>query len=270
MPLFPVVPRVPHILLFGDSLTERGTHGWGSRLALLYARRADVVIRGFGGYNTRNALDAAPAILAPYAAQGAPELALAVVWFGANDSALPEAERGTPHSARQHVPAAEFAENLRRLVGIVRAAQPGARILLLSPPPVHEPTRLAQLLLRAGEREFRSLPEGSLDRRNAATRVYSEACIRVAKEEGAAVLDLWTELQRDPLGREIPPDVWGPKFLDDGLHFTPQGEERVGQLVKACVLGTWPEMEPLKMGRLFPHWEDVVGMQGWGKDMMPS
>ena len=43
------------ILLVGDSLTQRGfdsKKGWVSKLASTYARRADVINRGYSGYNT--------------------------------------------------------------------------------------------------------------------------------------------------------------------------------------------------------------------------
>jgi lysophospholipase L1-like esterase len=44
-------------LLIGDSITEQGTDtmtcGWASLLTSAYRRKADVVVRGFSGYNTR-------------------------------------------------------------------------------------------------------------------------------------------------------------------------------------------------------------------------
>lgn len=47
----------PQLLLLGDSLTERGENGdlggWATRLRSRYARSADVVGRGAGGYNTK-------------------------------------------------------------------------------------------------------------------------------------------------------------------------------------------------------------------------
>lgn len=43
------------IVLFGDSLTQRGWDdgGWAAAVAHAYQRRADVYNRGLGGYNTR-------------------------------------------------------------------------------------------------------------------------------------------------------------------------------------------------------------------------
>eukprot|EP00271_Cylindrocystis_brebissonii_P006242 TRINITY_DN18942_c0_g1_i1.p1 TRINITY_DN18942_c0_g1~~TRINITY_DN18942_c0_g1_i1.p1 ORF type:complete len:318 (-),score=30.83 TRINITY_DN18942_c0_g1_i1:1045-1998(-) len=48
----------PKFVLFGDSLTQQsfGEGGWGATLQDRYSRQADVVVRGYGGYNTRWAL----------------------------------------------------------------------------------------------------------------------------------------------------------------------------------------------------------------------
>lgn len=48
----------PHILLFGDSLTQRGFEngGWVGRLAHAYSRRADVANRGLSGLVSLNGL----------------------------------------------------------------------------------------------------------------------------------------------------------------------------------------------------------------------
>jgi isoamyl acetate esterase len=40
------------IVLFGDSLVQRSWGGWGSDLAQLYLRKADVINRGFSGFTS--------------------------------------------------------------------------------------------------------------------------------------------------------------------------------------------------------------------------
>jgi hypothetical protein len=47
------------VLLVGDSLVQRSFEpgGWGARLAHDYARSADVLLRGFSGYNTAWVVD---------------------------------------------------------------------------------------------------------------------------------------------------------------------------------------------------------------------
>lgn len=128
----------PAVVLFGDSLTQFsfGEGGWGASVANAYQRRADVLNRGLSGYNTRWALEvmegAFPAV--------APSPALVTIFFGANDSALPD--RG---SARQHVPVEEYAANLAAMVSFLRDQRQVGAVLLITPPPVDEAARLAYI-----------------------------------------------------------------------------------------------------------------------------
>jgi isoamyl acetate esterase len=54
----------PTILLIGDSITQHSFRpgGWGTRLASWYMRKADVINRGFSGYNSAWALEAFPKV----------------------------------------------------------------------------------------------------------------------------------------------------------------------------------------------------------------
>lgn len=80
----------PQFVTFGDSITQRGFEpGWGSLLANAYQRRADVVSRGYSGYNSRWALQLLDAVF-PQPSAAAPPPRLATVFFGANDAALPD------------------------------------------------------------------------------------------------------------------------------------------------------------------------------------
>jgi lysophospholipase L1-like esterase len=121
----------PQWVLFGDSITQRGfgAGGWAAALADAYARRVDVVNRGYSGYTTRGALALLDAVFpavsggggggcagvdgacaAPGAAFSAAHAAvppppppqLVTLFFGANDAALPDRT-----SAKQHVPVEE-------------------------------------------------------------------------------------------------------------------------------------------------------------------
>ena len=102
------------VVLFGDSLTQRGwgEGGWCSSVADLFQRRADVYNRGYGGYNSRWAR-----YLVPHLFNLAGEIPsikhfLVVVWFGANDAAHP--------SENSYVPLEEYAENVRAILAHVQ------------------------------------------------------------------------------------------------------------------------------------------------------
>ncbi|KAL5493352.1 hypothetical protein EMCRGX_G014521 [Ephydatia muelleri] len=93
------------IFLFGDSLTQQSFSpgGWGARVADHFQRRADVLNRGFTGYNT----DWAKAIL-PRLLASREQADVITVLLGSND-AVKEGEY-------QHVPLDRYAQNLRDIL----------------------------------------------------------------------------------------------------------------------------------------------------------
>jgi isoamyl acetate esterase len=105
----------PSIVLFGDSITQQafgvdGKIGWASLLAADYTRRADVINRGYSGYNTKMAIDLLPSIF-PKATDGSGILFCAI-FFGANDATL--------LGERQHVPIEQYAKNLETIITAIR------------------------------------------------------------------------------------------------------------------------------------------------------
>ncbi|CDY71871.1 BnaUnng04690D [Brassica napus] len=53
-----VGPGRPQIVLFGSSIVQYSfiNGGWGATLADVYSRTADIILRGYGGWNSRYAL----------------------------------------------------------------------------------------------------------------------------------------------------------------------------------------------------------------------
>uniref|UniRef100_A0A803PA71 SGNH hydrolase-type esterase domain-containing protein n=1 Tax=Cannabis sativa TaxID=3483 RepID=A0A803PA71_CANSA len=125
----------PQILLFGDSITEQSFRlgGWGAALADTYSRKADVLVRGYGGYNTRWALFLLHHL---FPLNVAKPPAAVTIFFGANDAAI----LGRT-SERQHVPIDEYKENLRKIVLHLKECSPTVLIVLITPPPVDEEGR---------------------------------------------------------------------------------------------------------------------------------
>ena len=127
-------PARPKILLLGDSLTQQSfgraagssssplSGGWAATLANVYQRRADVLNRGLAGYNTDFHLRVLPERL--------DHVVLTIIFFGANDAALPEIDPSHAVSLDQ------YKRNLRTLVDRSRTAYGNHNILLLTPPPV--------------------------------------------------------------------------------------------------------------------------------------
>ncbi|KAG4942799.1 GDSL esterase/lipase [Glycine max] len=161
------------IVLFGDSITEQSIreNGWGVPLANAYSRRADVLVRGYGGYNTRWAMFLLGHLF-PLDSTKPPTAT--TIFFGANDAAL----LGRT-SERQHVPIEEFKENLRKFVRHLKDCSPTMVIVLITPPPLSEEGRLAYARSVYGENATK-IPE----RTNEVTGQYANACVEVAKEMG--------------------------------------------------------------------------------------
>lgn len=205
----------PKIYLFGDSITEGsfGDGGWGASLANHFARTADVVLRGYSGYNTRWALKVFDKVFPPEkeAAHGGDPAAI-TVFFGANDACLPDR-----CSAFQHVPIDEYKLNLHSIVSSLQKRWPSTHILLITPPPIDEAARL----LHPYTENMLGLPE----RTNEAAGSYAEACIAVAGECGIPVVNLWAKMQQFP--------DWHKAYLSDGLHLTQAGNQIVFQEVIA-------------------------------------
>ncbi|KAL2243742.1 GDSL esterase/lipase At5g62930 isoform X3 [Sesamum indicum] len=194
----------PQIVLFGDSITQQSfrSGGWGAALADIYSRKVDVVLRGYGGYNTRWALLMLNQIFPLGSAK--PPVAV-TIFFGANDAARLE---GT--GKRQHVPVEEYKDNLRKIVQHIKSGSPNTLVILITPPPIDV----------EGRREYaRSLygdkASETPDRTNEATGVYAKQCVTLANELGLPSVDVWSKMQET--------EGWQKKFLSDGLHLTPEG-----------------------------------------------
>ncbi|PON35186.1 Lipase [Parasponia andersonii] len=228
----------PQIALFGDSITEQSFRpgGWGAALANNYSRKADVLVRGYGGYNTRWAFFLLHHLF-PLNSANPP--AAVTIFFGANDAAILGRQ-----SERQHVPIDEYKENLRRMVLHLKGCSPTVLVVLITPPPVDEEGRNAYARSLYGEKA-RELPE----RTNEVTGLYAKQCIELAKEMGLRSIDLWSKMQET--------QGWQKKFLRDGLHLTPDGNAVVHQEVTKVFSESW--LSPAEMAFDFPHHSQIDG-----------
>ncbi|PWA59501.1 SGNH hydrolase-type esterase superfamily protein [Artemisia annua] len=226
----------PSIVLFGDSITEQSFQygGWGASLTDTYSRKADIVIRGYSGYTTRWALLLLHHLFP--AGSTTPPVA-ATVFFGANDAAL----KGRT-SENQHVPLEEYKENLRKIVRHLKECSPAMLIVLITPPPIDEEGRLLDAVSSYGEKAMK-LPE----RTNEAAGDHANGCIEVAKEVGVSSINLWSKMQET--------EGWQKKFLNDGLHLTPDGNRFVYEEVLKVFNGA--SLTAPDMPSDFPHHSEI-------------
>lgn len=219
----------PRILLYGDSLTQRAFAdgpnkvGWASLLASAYIRRADVLNRGFSGYNTTHALELLPRIFGSSQSSDGNEdtgILFATVFFGANDCALP--------GERQHVPLEEYSSNLRKIVEGIRATtKANYPIILITPPPID------------GEAWRAELGFDHCDRTNETARAYGLEAKRVAKELGCPALDTWELFRGDKPGFE--------NRLCDGLHLNDSGNELIYEGLMQLLKDNFPTLAPAEL-----------------------
>ncbi|MCD7447034.1 hypothetical protein HAX54_021667 [Datura stramonium] len=194
-----VGPIRPLFVLFGSSIVQLSyyLHGWGATLTGLYSRKADIALRGYGGWNSRMALQVLDKVF-PKDAEIKPSLV--ILYFGGNDSADPN------FPSSPHVPLDEYVANMKEIVLHIKSLSEKTRLIMLSAPPVNE----EQIIQFYGDNRGRT---------NERCRIYSEAGIKLGQELGVKVIDFWSALQERP--------DWLTTVFWDGMHLTKEGSEIV-------------------------------------------
>ncbi|CAL1575086.1 unnamed protein product [Knipowitschia caucasica] len=196
----------PKVILFGDSITQFSfqPNGWGAEISDKLARKCDVLNRGLSGYNSRWARILLPRLLGP-ADSAQSHIAGVTIFFGANDAALKD------ENPKQHVPLKEYSENLKEMTKTLATAGVCAeKVIFITPPPIHE----------SAWRKECTAKGCALNRLNAVTGQYAQACVQAAAQCGVEVLDLWTLMQK---GEDF------TEYLCDGLHLSQKGNQFVSR-----------------------------------------
>lgn len=235
--LSPPAAARPAFVLFGDSITQQSfaPGGWGAAVTDHYQRTADVVLRGYSGYNTRWALRLLPRIFPCGAAHPTP--ALVTVLLGANDANRPAPlHLQDEFASRQHVPLEEYVANLRKILeAATTAGAGGARLLLITPPPLDEAAWQACCVAK-----YAVPPDAAPNRDFATTKRYAQAVVALGKEAGVPTLDLHGAFVSRADWREL---------LSDGLHPNEAGGRFIGSQVLAAIGKHYPELTPAAHGQ---------------------
>ncbi|ORY78422.1 SGNH hydrolase [Leucosporidium creatinivorum] len=241
------------VAMLGDSITQQswGDGGTGAALANAYQRKLDVLNRGLSGYNTAWALPVAQQWL-PKTTDSLPETALLIIWFGANDAALPPSP--------QALTIEEFKANLHTLISLVRSPtsphySPSTKILLITPPPVDAEVRGADLMARDPPR----VPDRDAER----TRQFAEAVKEVGKEAEIPAVDAWSRINE-----AAERDGGLTKYLNDGLHLTAEGYKLVTVGVSEAIHEFISELHWDHIEQTFPHWADIPNLGALGPQFL--
>ncbi|GFP94364.1 GDSL esterase/lipase cprd49 [Phtheirospermum japonicum] len=211
-----VGPGRPQFVLFGSSIVQQcfEVGGWGAILADLYDRKADIVLRGYSGWNSRRALEALDQI---FPKDTAVQPSLVIVYFGGNDAMHPH-----PSGLGAHVPLPEYIENMKKIYIHLKSLSEKTRLIFLTSPPVNE----------AMIRQHFGNAHDNQNRTNETCRIYAEALVDLCRKLNIKVINLWTAIQQR--------EDWATACLSDGIHFSAEGNKIVTkEILKVIKEADW-------------------------------
>ncbi|MFS7997731.1 putative SGNH hydrolase-type esterase domain, SGNH hydrolase superfamily [Helianthus anomalus] len=207
-----VGPRRPQFVLFGSSIVQLSfaEQGWGAILADIYARKADVFLRGYSGWNSRQAVQVLDEV---FPKDDAIQPSLVIVYFGGNDSVRPR-----PDGLSSHVPLSEYVENMRKISIHLKSLSEKTHVIFLTAPPVNE-AQVLQVL-------------GVDGRKNELCQKYADACEKLCQEMGIKAINLCNAFKQH--------DNWMATCFTDGMHLSPIGSKIVAkEILKVVKEADW-------------------------------
>ncbi|MBA0751305.1 hypothetical protein Gogos_000237 [Gossypium gossypioides] len=237
-----VGPVRPQFVLFGSSIVQLSfsNGGWGAILADVYARKADVLLRGYFGWNSRRAIQVLDHVF-PKDASTQPELI--ITYFGGNDSM-----GAHPSGLGPHVPVPEYIENMKQIVNYLKGLSDSTRLIFLTSPPVDE-----ERVNKYASEHF-----SHLVRTNELCQTYADACVKLCQELDVKVVNLFTAFQQR--------ENWMTDCFTDGVHLSAAGSKIVvAEILKVLKEAEWkPSLHwksmPTEFAEDSPY--DIVGADG--------
>ncbi|QLG72078.1 hypothetical protein HG535_0C04320 [Zygotorulaspora mrakii] len=225
-------------LLFGDSITEyafktdmleddhKHYFALGAALCDIYTRKLDIVQRGYGGYNTRWALNILPRIL-----ESEPNIRMSTIFFGSNDAV----SRGP-----QHISLPEYESNIRKLIALMKAKD--IKPIVVGPALPDE--------VNWGKHSPASV-ENNYIRNTEGFKAYSDTAAMVALEENVPFVNL-----NEAFVKQGGANWRG--LLRDGLHFSGEGYEIFFNELMKVIENSYPYYHPSNIPMQYPPWREVV------------
>jgi lysophospholipase L1-like esterase len=247
-------------VLFGDSITQRGSasNGWGTLLGDKYTRRADIVNRGYSGYNTEFCKLLLEKQLANKIWPFNPNQRsntntyerLVTIFLGANDSVL----KAFP----QHVSIENYEANLLKIVSLLIPrkletpattdkygvntvlSECGTGLILITPPQI-DPPRYAKF--------FGDIVVDEYSREYENTLKYVNVVKSIGARYNIPVVDLWT---LTPISTDPNLDCF-----NDGLHLNTRGNVVLFEAVLSTIKQFYPMLKDTVLPLDGPLWDRV-------------
>jgi len=122
---------------------------------------------------------------------------------------------------------------------------PKTQVLLISPPPVNTHQRGAELASRDPPREC--------DREFELTKMYAEAVVKTAREEGVVVADVWSVVW-EAAGKD---EQALSAYLLDGLHLNAKGYELAYNVINESIKQSCPEIYHENLQYVIPRYDEI-------------
>jgi lysophospholipase L1-like esterase len=205
------------LILIGDSHTEWGygnnngigNVGWAGLVSNQLIRKADVVNRGFSGYNTKWIRMMLPELLSEFAPKN---YVGAVVFLGTNDA--------TVNGTLTHVSLADYAHNLKNITQtLTRYGITKERIIIIAPPKINDNV-WAEFLKRVVN------PNAVNTYFDHNVAQYAAVAVRVASQIKVHSVNLYELLNKT--------SDW-QTYLVDGLHLNQKGNVLLYNALKPII-----------------------------------
>jgi lysophospholipase L1-like esterase len=205
------------IVAFGDSTTAvRGSTTIYATLLQEELRNVQIINAGVNGSTTEMGRTRFETDVLAHRPQ------IAVIQFGINDAAVDVWK--TPPATEPRVSLERYEANLRHFVQTLKSR--GTRVVLMTPNPLRWTPKLKELY---GKPPYQpEEPEGF----NALLLPYCEAARRVAREEGADLLDMQQVFGEQAQKRSVTVDA----LLSDGMHPNDVGHRIEADLLREHIL----------------------------------
>jgi len=172
-----------------------------------------------------------------------PQVKLLTIWLGANDACLEQSP--------QCVSVERFVQNMKTFISMVQSPDsewysPSTKIVLITPPPISETARAADLASRD--------PPLACDRTAEHSKRYVDAVLALGEEFQLPTVNVYQPIwdlteNGNPTKLAI--------YLGDGLHLTAAGYAILFDELMRTIQTSYPELYPEAVPMQFPPWADL-------------